>query len=190
MKFGYTLIETGVGWMGILGSEAGLRQIVLPKASFEAAFSALDEHMREAVYDTSLFGDLPRRLIGYFNGEAVSFPDRLNLAGATPFQRAVWQLVRSIPYGQTESYGWVAQQIEKPRGARAIGQALARNPLPIVVPCHRITGAKGKLGGFSYGLEMKQRLLQMEASRIQNIEGSQLFSTSSAPSPTNPTSCW
>jgi len=172
MKFGYALIETGMGWMGILSSKAGLRQIVLPQASSEAVLSAFGDRLCEAESNISSFGDLPQRLIRYFNEEAVSFPDRLDLAGATPFQRAVWQIVRSIPYGQTQSYGWVAQQIGKPQGARAVGQAMARNPLPIIVPCHRIIGTGGQLGGFSYGLEMKQRLLQMEAARIKNSEGS------------------
>jgi methylated-DNA-[protein]-cysteine S-methyltransferase len=170
MKFSYTLIETGMGWMGILASVAGLRQIILPQASSEAVLSAFDEHLKEATSDISSFGDLPQRLIGYFNGEAVAFPDLLDLADATPFQCAVWQVVCSIPYGQTESYARIAQQIGKPRGARAIGQALARNPLPVVVPCHRVIGARGKIGGFSYGLEMKQRLLQMEAECFGNSE--------------------
>ena len=172
MKSSYAIIETGMGWVGILGSAAGLRRIVLPQASPQAVLSAFGERLLEAISDTSLFGDLPQRLIGYFNGEAVAFPDPLDLANATPFQCAVWQVVRSIPYGQTESYAWVAQQTGKPRGARAVGQALARNPLPIVVPCHRVTGTRGEPGGFSSGLEMKQRLLQMEAIRIRKDGGS------------------
>ena len=165
MKFGYALIETGMGWMGILGSTAGLRQIVLPQESPRAVLSAFGRCLRQAEFDISAFGDLPQRLIGYFNGEAVAFPESLDLTDATPFQSAVWQLVYSIPYGQTESYGWVAQQIGKSHAAQAVGQALAKNPLPIVVPCHRVIGAGGRIGGFSYGFEMKQRLLQMEAAR-------------------------
>lgn len=158
--------------MGILGSEAGLRQIVLPRASSESVLSAFGDHLLEAILDTSLFGDLPQRLIGYFNGKAAAFPDRLDLASASPFQSIVWQFVRSIPYGHTKSYSWVAQHIGKPGGARAVGQALAKNPLPIVVPCHRVIGAQGELGGFSSGLEIKQLLLQMEAARIRTSEGS------------------
>jgi len=168
MNFGYAIIETRMGWVGILGSEAGLRHIVLSQASPQAVIYTFDEHLEDAKNDISLFGDLPKRLIAYFNGEVVAFPDRLDLADATPFQCSVWQIVHSISYGQTESYAWVAQQIGKPRGVRAAGQALARNPLPIVVPCHRVVGAGGKIGGFSYGLEMKQHLLQMEAAGIRN----------------------
>jgi methylated-DNA-[protein]-cysteine S-methyltransferase len=166
MKFGYAIIETGMGWMGILGSELGLRQIVLPRAYPQAVIIAFDEHLEEAADDIYLFGDLTKRLIAYFNGEVVTFPDLLDLTDFTPFQCAVWQVVRSIPYGQTESYAWVAQRVAKPQGVRAAGQALARNPLPIVVPCHRVIGARGEIGGFSYGLQMKQHLLQLETTSL------------------------
>ena len=168
MNFSYAVIETGMGWVGILGSEDGLRQIVLSQASPQAVIYTFDEHLEGATNDISLFGDLPKRLIAYFNGEVVTFPDHLDLADATPFQCSVWQIVRSIPYGQTESYARVAQQIGKPQGVRAVGQALARNPLPIVVPCHRVIGAGGEIGGFSYGSEMKQQLRQMETVGIRN----------------------
>lgn len=166
MKFSYALIETGMGWVGILGSTDGLRQIVLPQASPEAVLSAFGKRLPVATPDISLFGDLPQRLIGYFNGEAAAFPDRLDIADATPFRRAVWQMTRTIPCGQTRSYAWVAQQIGIPWGTRAVGQALAKNPLPVVVPCHRVIGTRGEPGGFSYGVEMKQRLLQMEAASL------------------------
>jgi methylated-DNA-[protein]-cysteine S-methyltransferase len=172
MKLRYALVETRVGWMGILGSTIGLRHIVLPQVSPRAVLSAFGERLLEAAPDIAPFGDLPQRLTGYFYGEIVAFPDHLDSADATPFQRDVWQMTRSIPYGQTRSYTWVAQQIGIPRGARAVGRALAKNPLPIVVPCHRVIGAGGELGGFRYGLEMKRRLLQMEAARIRNDDGS------------------
>jgi len=166
MKKSYALFETGMGWMGILSSAAGLRRIILPQASPQEVFSAFGECIRGATSDTAPFGDLPQRLIGYFNGDAVIFPDRLDPADATSFQKAVWQQTRSIPYGETRSYTWVARQAGIPEGARAVGQALARNPLPVMVPCHRVIGTGGGIGGFSYGLEMKRRLLQMEAGTI------------------------
>jgi len=74
----------------------------------------------------------------------------------------VWQATRLIPYGETRSYLWVAVQIGKPGAARAVGQALGRNPLPVIVPCHRVIAADGGLGGFTGGLEMKRRLLELE----------------------------
>jgi len=100
--------------------------------------------------------------MAYFTGQRVDFPDRLDLSGATPFQRGVWQAARLIPYGETRSYAWVAGQIGKPKAARAVGQALGRNPLPLIVPCHRVLAADGGIGGFSGGVEMKKYLLAHE----------------------------
>ena len=102
------------------------------------------------------------RLKDYFNGNRVDFPDKLNLSGATPFQREVWQAARRIPYGETRSYAWVAGQMRKPEAARAVGQALGRNLLPVIIPCHRVIASNGGAGGFSGGLEMKRFLLNLE----------------------------
>lgn len=164
MKSHYAIIETGMGWIGILGSPTGLRQIVLPQSSPREVISIIGEKLHDAEADISRFGDLPDRLASYFRGDIVSFPDIIDLPGATSFQYEVWQVTRSIPYGETRSYAWVARQIGVPGGARAAGQALARNPLPVIIPCHRVIGAgRENIGGFSYGLEIKRRMLQMEA---------------------------
>ncbi len=103
------------------------------------------------------------RLRNYFGGHKVNFPDELDLSQATPFQREVWEITRLIPYGETRSYTWVAEQMGRPRALRAVGQALGRNPLPIIIPCHRVLTIDGKLGGYSGGLEMKKYLLSLEA---------------------------
>jgi len=110
-----------------------------------------------------LFEDLVARLRTYFSGHKVSFPDQLDLSGATPFQRQVWEKTRLIPFGETRSYSWVAEQIKQPGAVRAVGQALGRNPLPIIIPCHRVITADGKPGGYTGGLEMKRFLLRLEA---------------------------
>lgn len=104
------------------------------------------------------------RLKSYFAGHKADFPDKLDLSGATTFRREVWEITRLIPYGETRSYAWVAMQIRKPKAVRAVGQALGRNPLPIIVPCHRVLASNGGLGGFSGGLEMKRFLLRLENS--------------------------
>jgi O-6-methylguanine DNA methyltransferase len=97
------------------------------------------------------------------SGERVEFGDwPLDMRQATPFQRRVWRAVRRIPWGQTRTYWWVAVRIGDPRAARAIGQAMGANPLPLVVPCHRVIRTGGGLGGFGGGLEMKRRLLTLE----------------------------
>jgi len=114
--------------------------------------------------NASFFGDLIPRLQGYFKGERVDFPDALDLCDSTTFQQKVWALTRTIPYGETRTYGWVAKEISPPTAARAVGQALKRNRFPIVVPCHRVIGSDGSLVGFSDGLGMKRKLLALEAS--------------------------
>jgi methylated-DNA-[protein]-cysteine S-methyltransferase len=160
----YTLLDTGLGRLGLVGSTAGLRRIVLPQPSQEALLQLIMEGLPGAIADPSPFSDLPQRLRRYLRGEPISFDDELDLTHATPFRRAVWQVTRSIPYGETQSYGWIAQQIAKPKALRAVGQALAKNPFPIVVPCHRVVGKDGNLRGFGSSLEMRKRLLDLEAS--------------------------
>jgi len=80
----------------------------------------------------------------------------------TTFQQAVWRAAMAIPYGETRSYSWIAKRIKNPKAGRAVGQALGVNPIPIIIPCHRVIDATGGLGGFSGGLGMKKRLLALE----------------------------
>jgi len=150
--------------MGLIASRRGLRRIFLPQVSQRATELLLNKYLGNAVVDEQPFGDLPYRLKSYLNGEPVTFPDSLDLASATPFQQSIWLAARSIPYGETRSYGWLACEVGKPKASRAAGQALARNPLPIVIPCHRVIAHNGNLGGFSGGEKLKQYLLEMEKS--------------------------
>ena len=165
----FATVNTKFGWVGVGGSEAGLVLLTLPKSSRKAALSEMKEFAPDAVEEASAFGDLPNRLQRYFNGDMVLFPDRIDLSGATTFHRAVWDATLSIPYGETRTYAWVAQQIGKPRALRAVGRALARNPFPIIVPCHRVVSSNGDLGGFSGGLALKKRLLELEAGRLGDL---------------------
>ena len=158
------MFDTCLGWMGIVSSPAGLRKVILPQESKEAVLSQVKgwDYPAEGG-DAASFGDLPQRLKRYLEGEPIDFPGKLDLAGATCFQQSVWQITRTIPYGETRSYAWVASQLGLPKAARAVGQALARNPLPIVIPCHRVIRSDGSLGGFSGCVEMKRYLLHLEA---------------------------
>jgi len=106
--------------------------------------------------------DLEAQLKRYFSGQRVRFRVPLDWSGATAFQRKVWRVLRRIPYGETRSYAWVAQQIGCPRAARAVGAACKANPIPILVPCHRVVRSDGGLGGFSGGLARKRALLRLE----------------------------
>ena len=99
----------------------------------------------------------------YFRGELERFASPLDLCDqGTPFDRAVWEALLSIPHGETRSYGEVARALGRPGAARAVGHACGRNPLPVMVPCHRVVGANGSLTGFGGGIALKSRLLSLE----------------------------
>ncbi|MGI9335072.1 MAG: methylated-DNA--[protein]-cysteine S-methyltransferase [Gammaproteobacteria bacterium] len=111
--------------------------------------------------DDALFAHARAQLDAYFAGELRTFDLALDLAG-TPFQCAVWEALLDIPYGETTSYGALATRIGRPKASRAVGSANGSNPLPIVVPCHRVIGANGDLTGFGGGLPIKRWLLRHE----------------------------
>ena len=153
-----------MGWLGVLGSTKGLLCVTLPQPSVQEAHQLLGDKVSHAVWAPHYFEGLIERLQTYFGGQKVAFPDRLDLSGATLFQRRVWEATRLIPYGETRSYCWVAGQLGRPEAARVVGQALGKNPVTIIVPCHRVLTSSGNLGGFRGGLEMKRHLLSLEAS--------------------------
>jgi methylated-DNA-[protein]-cysteine S-methyltransferase len=117
--------------------------------------------LRFGTRDDSVFTAATAQLAQYFAGTRTRFELPLAPRG-TPFQRQVWQLLREIPYGETRSYGALARQLGNPHLAREVGAANARNPLSIVVPCHRVVGADGKLVGYAGGLDRKRFLLALE----------------------------
>lgn len=163
MEYYYTVFDTRFGWIAVAGSQSGLRRLTLPHSAPDKALKLVADLILQSVAKTSHFTDLAFRLQRYFEGEKVGFPDELDLRDATPFQQEVWRLTRSITYGETRTYGWIAKELGKLGGARGVGQALARNPLPIIIPCHRVVAAGGSLGGFAGGLEMKRKLLKLES---------------------------
>ncbi|HEX9284867.1 MAG TPA: methylated-DNA--[protein]-cysteine S-methyltransferase [Nitrospirales bacterium] len=101
-------------------------------------------------------------LEAYLNGEVGQVHLPLDLEGQPRFRRKVWEVLQTIPYGRVRSYGWVARKIGKPQAARAVGGACGANPVPLLVPCHRVIAGDGSLGGFSGGLGVKKRLLRLE----------------------------
>jgi len=165
----YTIFDTDTGWIGVLGSAKGLLSTTLPQGTSQEAFEQLGDRANQAAWSPDPFDDLMERFKIYFRGQKVDFPDALDISGAAAFQRQVWEATRLIPYGETRSYGWVASQIKKSGAARAVGQALGRNPLAIIVPCHRVVASDGKLGGFGGGLDLKRHLLRLEASAIARL---------------------
>ena len=124
----YTVSHIDIGWVGVLGSNSGLLKITLPQDSAREAERRLGDRVKEAIRADDFFGNLLGRLGSYFAGQRVTFADELDLSAATAFQREVWRLTWLIPYGETRSYGWVAEWLGKAGAGRAVGQALGRNP--------------------------------------------------------------
>jgi len=155
--------QTAWGWVGIASSPGGLLALTLPQPTQERALKPLlGQWGKEQSYDDPRLDDLKTKLQRYFDGQQVLFDETLDLREATAFQRRVWLVVRDIPYGETRSYGQIARQVGSPGAARAVGQAMAANPVPIVVPCHRVIGSDGDLRGFGGGLDLKRRMLKLE----------------------------
>jgi methylated-DNA-[protein]-cysteine S-methyltransferase len=148
-------LETPIGTLGLVGSDAGLSAVYFDGARVEPAgeSAALDEAAAQ--------------LEAYFAGELTAFDLPLDLAG-TEFDRRCWLALATIPYGQTVSYGEQARRLGLgPASARAVGAANGRNPLPIVLPCHRVIGADGSLTGFGGGLDTKRFLLEHEGALLR-----------------------
>ncbi len=151
----YSHTDSPVGRLLLAGDAAGLRLIGFPtgkgRRAPEPDWRQDDAPFREAV----------RQLEAYFAGALTDFSLELAPRG-TPFQLAVWRALSEIPYGETRSYGELARAIGRPKASRAVGAANGSNPLPIVVPCHRVIGSSGKLTGFGGGLAAKAILLSLE----------------------------
>lgn len=157
----YALCETKLGWVGI-GIEDGAVCATTLARTRQAALEALAHRGAHEPADDSEAAplvDLVRRAAA---GEAVDVDGKVRLVGGTPFQRSVWQALLSIPRGATVSYAELARRVGRPGAARAVGRAVGANPVPLLVPCHRVVASDGGLGGFGGGLPMKRALLRQE----------------------------
>jgi methylated-DNA-[protein]-cysteine S-methyltransferase len=152
----YTTIESPIGALLLLSDGHALRGLYMQEAPNPATI-APDWEPSEAP-----FTDVKAQLSEYFAGRRTTFQLPLALEG-TPFQRRVWSALQDIPYGETTSYGEIARRIDQPAAVRAVGLANGRNPISVIVPCHRVIGANGTLTGYGGGLERKRRLLELES---------------------------
>lgn len=160
------LFQSPWGWMGVAESEQGIAAIVLPHPS-KASVAAGLKTAAAASSDrspSSRLSEARQQLSEYLAGTRTDFDLPLDLSGGTAFQRRVWKMLRGIPYGQLWSYRGLASRIGGVQYARAVGGAVGANPLPIVVPCHRIVAHDATIGGFSCGLPAKRKLLALEGS--------------------------
>jgi O-6-methylguanine DNA methyltransferase len=164
LRLASVVFETPWGWMGLSETQKGIDTVVLPKTSRQHVLSELQAASAELLEGrtSSRLQEAQAQLIGYLGGRRRSFDLPLDLSRGTDFQQKVWRTLRRISYGRLRSYQWVAFRVGGRQYARAVGNAVGANPLPIVIPCHRIVAQDASLGGFSGGLPTKRKLLTLE----------------------------
>jgi methylated-DNA-[protein]-cysteine S-methyltransferase len=159
-----TTFKTEWGWIELAASDNGITAIVLPPSARTGEknghIPADDSNSSDAA--ASMLDQAEQQVIEYLDGKRRDFSVPVDMSQGTPFQRRVWRAILRIPYGRVRSYQWVAEKVGGKQYARAVGMALGSNPVPIIVPCHRVIAHDGSLGGFGCGLPMKRRLLRLE----------------------------
>jgi methylated-DNA-[protein]-cysteine S-methyltransferase len=153
----YRTIDSPIGPLTLAGHGSVLTNLRMVDQTYEPSRTGWS-------LDQGAFGDAVDQLDAYFAGELTDFDVQLDLRGSE-FQQRVWKALLTIPYGETRSYGEIAEQIDAPGAARAVGLANGHNPIAIIVPCHRVIGASGHLTGYGGGLDRKQTLLELEKHR-------------------------
>ena len=171
---------TRLGWIAVALTPFGIRACSMPHNTREEALDELGAPNQLPMATVEELGDLPQQLRYYAEGVPTVFDSAVDLTWATPFQRTVLNELRNVPYGQTRSYGWLAEMAGSPGAVRAVGQVMASNPVPVIVPCHRIVRSDGSLGGYGAGLETKAQLLRLEGLRVTNLENRWLLVETSA----------
>lgn len=161
----YTALNMPYGSVGLVASPTGLCHVYLFSGPASRVVGRLANMFPRARYDERLMPLLQDQLIDYFDGQAITFKVKLDLSACTTFQHTVLEACARIPYGQTLTYGQLAAGIGRPKASRAVGGALARNPVPLLIPCHRVVAGSGRWGGFSaeQGVSLKKKLLALEA---------------------------
>ena len=157
MTLFFDTLPTPIGVLSLEADETGLTAIHFPGRS---------PYKPKSSNTSDLIAEAARELRAYFEGRLTAFSVPLNWRG-TPFQDTVWRALMDIPYGETVSYGEIAKAIGRPKSARPVGGAVGRNPLPIIVPCHRVIGSDQSLTGFTGGIDIKVALLEQEGLHLQ-----------------------
>lgn len=164
----FCVVRTKVGFAGVVATERGVRRIYLPERREGVQRRRIRREYPQAVENPALLPELCRDLSRYFQGHAVEFDVPFDWPESSPFERAIWEVCRSVGYGETATYKSLAGRVGRPGAARAVGLAMSRNPCPILVPCHRVLRSDGALGGYSGpgGVRFKRALLEMEAAAL------------------------
>jgi methylated-DNA-[protein]-cysteine S-methyltransferase len=156
----YCYLDTPIGELLLAGDDDGLCLVSFPEGAMRR------DPEPDWIYNEKPFTAARQQLTEYFAGERRTFDLLLKLSG-TEFQMSVLQALQEIPYGETTSYADIAERVGRPKAVRAVGAANGRNPIPIIVPCHRVIGSHGDLTGFGGGLDTKEALLRLEAEHSQ-----------------------
>ena len=156
----YTTFTTLFCDIILVGDGDGIQQLHLDTGEGKRQFTISQAWQR----NDTLFSDARRQIEAYCRGELKQFTIPIKLAG-TEFQKKVWAALCEIPFGETRTYGEIAKSIGNKNGSRAVGNANSKNPIPLLVPCHRVIGSNGKLTGFAHGLSIKQQLLTLEGGK-------------------------
>ncbi len=156
----YTFEDSPIGSLLLVGNDQALHGLYMQDGRKPKQIESGWER------STTCFADVKAQLREYFAGERLAFDLALVMAG-TPFERRVWSALTEIPYGETCSYGELARRLDQPSAARAVGLANGRNPIAVIVPCHRVIGADGTLTGYGGGLERKRILLELESGQAR-----------------------
>lgn len=152
-----TTVDSPIGLLQLTAEDGALTRVFMDAQRY-APGPAQSQAWRD---DRSALAGVTEQLVAYFAGELIEFDVALRPAG-TGFQRAVWAALQAVPYGETCSYGAIATQVGSPSASRAVGQANGRNPIAVIIPCHRVIGSSGSLTGYGGGLDRKQWLLAHE----------------------------
>ena len=183
----YYIFHTQYGYLGLASSDKGLRAVVLPQKNKNLVYKKLISNLNDKevvlVKNKVKLNNYYVQILGYFNGISKSFRVKLDLQGYSDFSKKVWEITQEIPYGETRSYSWIAERFCSPDFtvrniysrkkipgyylSRAVGNALGKNPIPIIIPCHRVLKKDGSLGGFSSGLSWKRFLLDLEKNNMR-----------------------
>lgn len=160
----YTTVETPVGWILLVGRDGHLIDVQMPKPTKNDALALAPI---DSVESSNEFGEITERLRQYFMGECVDFSDvPVSFEGLGEFEQRVLRETMKVPYGKLVTYKLLAVESGSPRAARAVGNTMRKNPLPIIVPCHRVVHSDGSIGGYMGGLDLKRKLLAQEGITI------------------------
>jgi methylated-DNA-[protein]-cysteine S-methyltransferase len=162
----YVIFKTKWGYFGLAGTESALSRTQLPETEYKKIESRLLKNLPDARFDESYFKGLQQQITSYFEGDCVEFsPDiPIDFNGSGGFAREVLKACRDIKFGGRITYSGLAQMAGRPDASRAVGNTLAKNPMPLIIPCHRVLRTDGKMGGFSApgGISLKKRMLNLE----------------------------